>query len=122
MASMVSAYTPGPREWSVELTFASQGAICHQLPARNPTRSLAAPRHARCRCSRDMRIALLFVAAAGCGGQLAASSDDAAGGGADAAPSGTCITSSECPTGFICNEFGRCEMPAPPPGDGGTTP
>jgi hypothetical protein len=69
-----------------------------------------------------MRIALLFVAAAGCGGQLAAGADDSAGGGADAGTAGACLSSSECPTGFICNEFGRCEMPAPPPGDGGTAP
>ena len=73
-----------------------------------------------------MRIALwlLFVHAAGCGGQLAEGADDSAGGGLDAGgTSGTCLSSSECPTGFICNEFGRCEMPAPPPtGDGGTEP
>lgn len=33
-----------------------------------------------------------------------------------------CITSNECPAGYICNDFGRCEMPPPPMGDAGTPP
>jgi DNA-binding beta-propeller fold protein YncE len=33
----------------------------------------------------------------------------------------TCLSSSECPTGYICNDFGRCEIPQPT-GDGGVPP
>ena len=36
------------------------------------------------------------------------------------APSGTpqCFSSSECPVGFVCSEFGTCVAPPPPPPDG----
>lgn len=69
-----------------------------------------------------MRTLLLLSAALGgltsCASDLA---DAPPGGGAPDPGAGTCISSSECPTGFICNEFGRCEAPAPP-GDGGLPP
>jgi len=32
-----------------------------------------------------------------------------------------CFSSSECPVGFVCSEFGTCVPPPPPPTDGGTT-
>jgi DNA-binding beta-propeller fold protein YncE len=67
----------------------------------------------------------LLVAAAACGGGDLASDGvdgDGAGGGAPGdAGVGSCLSSSECPTGFICNDFGRCERPAPT-GDGGLPP
>lgn len=69
-----------------------------------------------------MRWLLLTLTA--CGAQSA----DFGGGGtnsaADAgagAPLPQCITSSECPIGYTCNEFGNCEPPTTP-GDAGTTP
>jgi len=43
----------------------------------------------------------------------------------DAGTGGTpqCFSSSECPVGFVCSEFGTCvPPPAPPPTDGGTPP
>jgi DNA-binding beta-propeller fold protein YncE len=64
--------------------------------------------------------ALLF----GCGGSL-----DSPGADDDFQPTsdasgGTpqCFSSSECPVGFICSEFGTCVPPPPPPDDGGTPP
>ncbi|MBA3464904.1 MAG: hypothetical protein H0T46_33530 [Deltaproteobacteria bacterium] len=34
-----------------------------------------------------------------------------------------CLSSNECPTGYVCSEFGRCErMMTPPPTDGGMPP
>jgi DNA-binding beta-propeller fold protein YncE len=42
--------------------------------------------------------------------------DDGAGGGSGAT---YCQASNECPAGYICNDFGRCE--APPSMDGGVT-
>ena len=63
-----------------------------------------------------MRAVLLAAVSAACGGEIAESigpSPDASG--------GTCLSSSECPTGQICNDFGRCELPAPM-GDAGVPP
>ncbi|MDQ3339920.1 MAG: hypothetical protein M4D80_32575 [Myxococcota bacterium] len=60
--------------------------------------------------------ALLFVALTACGGGLA---DQAIGEGPDAGIGTGCLSSSECPTGQVCNDFGRCELP-PPMGDAGT--
>ncbi len=39
-----------------------------------------------------------------------------------AADSGTvgCLSSNECPSGYVCSEFGRCERPPPSPTDAGT--
>jgi DNA-binding beta-propeller fold protein YncE len=67
----------------------------------------------------------LVLAAAACGmsgGDYAAEGGDDNGAGAPT-DGGTrlCLSSSECPTGYICNEFGRCEMPKPT-GDGGVPP
>jgi len=65
---------------------------------------------------------LSLAACAGSADYGSPGSGDGAGGGAfaDAGISG-CLSSSECPTGQICNEFNRCEMPAPS-GDGGIPP
>lgn len=57
---------------------------------------------------------------AGCG-----SSSELGGAFVDAghaADSGTvgCLSSNECPSGYVCSEFGRCERPPPAPTDGGT--
>ena len=66
-----------------------------------------------------------MLALAACGASLDSGAPDvpdggAGGGAGDAGPLG-CLTSSECPTGYICNEFNRCEMPQPT-GDGGVPP
>ena len=80
--------------------------------------------------SFPLRVAVVFAvvsvsALVGCAGE--ASSDGAyypdAGGSTDAGtqqPVG-CISSNECPAGYVCNDFGRCEMPTPT-GDGGVPP
>lgn len=44
------------------------------------------------------------------------------GGGASDAASAQCLASNECPTGYICNDFGVCVAPPPPPNDGGVPP
>lgn len=56
---------------------------------------------------------LISVVVAGCG---VSTLDGLEPPGGD---SGVCLSSSECPTGSICNEFGRCEVP---PGGGGEPP
>src|ERR1700748_218461 len=61
-----------------------------------------------------MRWMLLLLAA--CGSELAP-----AGGGAVSDAGAACLSSNECPTGMVCNDFGSCEAP-PPTGDGGTPP
>ena len=64
---------------------------------------------------------LLFAA---CGsGSASDGFTPGSGGGASASDAGTfhCLSSNECPTGEICNEFGVCESP-PPMADGGTKP
>jgi hypothetical protein len=33
-----------------------------------------------------------------------------------------CLASNECPAGYICNEFNRCEKQEIPTGDGGMPP
>jgi hypothetical protein len=75
-----------------------------------------------------MRMRLLIglsLVAGACGG--GSNADDGyyypdAGYHADAGTVG-CLSSNECPTGYVCSEFGRCErMTTPPPTDGGTTP
>lgn len=71
-------------------------------------------------------IALSAAIAAGCGaeGEVGALDGDQGAGGAPFADAGTsqCLSSNECPTGWVCSEFGRCEPPAPGSGDGGDTP
>jgi DNA-binding beta-propeller fold protein YncE len=61
-------------------------------------------------------LAALALAHAGCGAEGAAES----GGWPDAGWGGTneCFSSSECPTGWTCSEFGTCVPPVPQP-DGG---
>lgn len=64
---------------------------------------------------------MLAAAACGMGGDLAPSGDgvgspDAGGGGAP----GACQASNECPPGYACSDFGRCERL--PTGDGGVPP
>lgn len=63
---------------------------------------------------------LLAVLLAGCG---AAGADEAGGapGFPDAGAGGLpeCFSSNECPTGWTCSEFGTCQPPSGPPGDGG---
>src|SRR5690349_21208053 len=69
--------------------------------------------------------AALVGAASACAGGGGASGDDSAGSAADARPSldaatsPECFSSSECPVGWICSEFGTC---VPPPGDASTEP
>ncbi|MDX2086723.1 MAG: hypothetical protein SFX73_02680 [Kofleriaceae bacterium] len=55
---------------------------------------------------------------AGCGAGDSAYGGDWAG-AVDAGTTG-CLSSNECPAGYVCNEFGRCVMPPQSP-DGGTT-
>jgi DNA-binding beta-propeller fold protein YncE len=61
-----------------------------------------------------------FVTACGAGG--ADSVGGGYGGGASSSDAGVagCLSSNECPTGYVCNDFGLCERP--PTGDGGVTP
>ncbi|HEX7838875.1 MAG TPA: hypothetical protein VF469_15465, partial [Kofleriaceae bacterium] len=64
-------------------------------------------------------VSLLGTAAGACG----AGTTDAATGGGDSAPPGAgapigCLASSECPTGWTCNDFHACVAP-PPMSDGG---
>ncbi len=75
-----------------------------------------------------MRMRLLLgmsaVIAGACGGgDLSGDSPypDAGGHSSDAGTVG-CLSSNECPTGYVCSEFGRCERPPPAPTDGGTPP
>ena len=61
---------------------------------------------------------------AACGASSAdsggASFVDAGAGASDAA--NHCLSSNECPTGYVCNEFGTCEPPNPGLGDAGVPP
>jgi DNA-binding beta-propeller fold protein YncE len=69
-------------------------------------------------------LALLLLATATCGGDRLDGSggdDDDDGASADAGTSGQCFSSSECPVGWWCNDFGVCEPP-PSDGDGGVPP
>src|SRR5688572_13879051 len=63
-----------------------------------------------------MRALVWIALAAGCGAGDATSASLP-----DGSSTGGCLSSSECPTGQICNDFGRCEMPAPM-GDAGVDP
>jgi DNA-binding beta-propeller fold protein YncE len=63
---------------------------------------------------------LPFLASCGAGGDYGAADDgfpssDAGGG------TSQCFSSSECPVGFTCSEFGTC-VPPPPTGDAGVPP
>src|SRR5262245_5497949 len=64
-----------------------------------------------------MRIVTFSVVwLAACGSSRA----DYGGAATDAGAGNSCLSSNECPTGFICNEFGQCEQP--PATDGGVQP
>ncbi len=63
-----------------------------------------------------MRALLLCPLLVACGASSALDGFPTTDGG-----TGGCLSSSECPTGQVCNDFGRCEKPAPM-GDAGTTP
>jgi hypothetical protein len=67
--------------------------------------------------------ACVLAAAAGCGAQDygGASAGADAGATSDAGGTPQCYSSSECPVGWTCSEFGVCVAP-PPGGDGGTPP
>ncbi len=62
---------------------------------------------------------LVFVLLAACGASGDLAYDPSAT--ADAGTGGTpqCFSSSECPVGFVCSEFGTCVPPPTPPTDGG---
>ncbi|MDQ3369201.1 MAG: hypothetical protein M3680_27560 [Myxococcota bacterium] len=67
---------------------------------------------------------LLGVTLGACGAsELDGAGVDTPDGGAraDAGVSSSCLSSSECPTGQVCSDFGRCELPAPM-GDAGVPP
>ncbi|MEO8701201.1 MAG: hypothetical protein ABI867_14215 [Kofleriaceae bacterium] len=61
-----------------------------------------------------------MLGAAACGSSLEEGADFTS----SDAPPGTpqCFSSSECPVGFVCSEFGVCVAPPPPMGDAGTPP
>ena len=67
----------------------------------------------------------LSAATTGCAAGLdEGASPDPGGGGGGFSDAGTsmCLSSNECPTGWVCNDFGRCDPPPPPMGDGGVPP
>src|SRR5262245_28945239 len=61
----------------------------------------------------------IIVFAAACGAGLPA--DGAGDYFPDAGMPATCISSSECPTGYVCTDLHVCQAPSPP-GDGGVPP
>lgn len=66
-------------------------------------------------------VAAMLAAGTGCGASTAGDvSTGAPGAGADGGAGATgCLVSSECPTGWTCNDFHVCVAPSPT-GDGGT--
>jgi len=73
-----------------------------------------------------MRLVIaLSASVAACGGGLENGSGDGYGvdaGGRSDAPSVGCLSSNECPAGYVCTEFGRCEMPPSNGTDAGVPP
>ncbi|MDB4953993.1 MAG: hypothetical protein JWO36_1562 [Myxococcales bacterium] len=71
-------------------------------------------------------IILAGLATAACSASNASFGGGGGGGGginaSDAGASNSCLSSSECPTGYTCNEFGQCIAPPAPVGDAGTPP
>ena len=69
-----------------------------------------------------MRFTILLAGmATACSSSNGASLSADAGGhsSGDAGASNSCLSSSECPTGWTCNDFGHCVAPPMPVGDGG---
>lgn len=66
---------------------------------------------------------LCLLAIAGCAGDPdgAGYASPDAGASSDAGFVG-CLSSNECPAGYFCNDFGRCEKPPPTTGDAGMPP
>jgi DNA-binding beta-propeller fold protein YncE len=77
-----------------------------------------------------LRLMLFAAALSGCAGDLDSGSGDYSSDGDDASDdaivspdaASQCFTSSECPTGYICNDFNRCEYVSTPIGDDGGIP
>ena len=68
---------------------------------------------------RSHLVAALTLVSCGSGADYAAGDfSPASDAGAGTAQ---CFSSSECPVGFVCTEFGTCASPPAPLGDGGTT-
>ena len=63
---------------------------------------------------------VLFLAA--CAGQADSAAWGVDGGASSDSGFVGCLSSNECPAGYICNEFGRCERPPAPTGDAGVPP
>ena len=70
--------------------------------------------------------ALIAATAAACAGSAdygtGDGTTDVGGDGASASDAGVgnqCLSSSECPTGYVCTDFGQCQLPSVPAGDGG---
>jgi len=71
--------------------------------------------------------ALLALTLAACGAGNAdygagTSYPDAGAGGASDGGAVGCLSSNECPTGYVCNDFGVCEQPSGGGGDAGVPP
>jgi hypothetical protein len=62
-----------------------------------------------------MRQSLLLALLGACGAAGRADSipGDAHNAATDANGTGHCLSSNECPTGYVCSEFGVCELPSP---------
>jgi hypothetical protein len=67
-------------------------------------------------------VALVAALATACGAGQADSyyPDAGASGASDAGTTPQCFSSSECPVGWTCTDFGTCQPPSEPPPDGGT--
>jgi hypothetical protein len=63
--------------------------------------------------------ALAIAVTAGCAAGPAGYGADDSATDAPAGSTPQCFSSSECPVGFICSEFGTCVPPPPPPTDAG---
>src|SRR5688572_19698648 len=72
-----------------------------------------------------MRILCFITLLAACSASDEGAAPDWGGASADAGAGGGttvgCQASNECPAGYVCNDFGRCEVP-PSTGDAGVTP
>src|SRR4051812_23117685 len=67
-----------------------------------------------------MRLTILLAGlATACSSSNAEGIGGGGGASSDAGTSNSCLSSSECPTGWTCNDFGHCVAPPGPVGDGG---